>query len=1018
MANETTGVKKSARAKNFFGKDLKESGDYIKIFYNLFNGTPNPLLVTDRFGNFIDANPCFLNLFRIPERDIIKKNIRDIKTENSNLHDEFQEFLNTGSQSGSTTVIISESPHSVEYKTYRLAKNRFLISFIDNTESLNLKKEIKKKDIIFNSLLKNIQHGIAVLDKDFNRVYVNDTFNNFENIISSGNIKNFNKIYKSLAERTFNSAEKYEERISVVSDNKSYNFLLNSSPVSDENNNLTNVIITVEDITKIVHSNIEIESAVTLLNTLLDSLPVAVFYKDKNGIYKGCNKLFEYMSGKTKDEIIGRKASDIFATKDALLYDELDSEVLKYGGIRKFRHKRMHHGKNEISNFVITKTAYYDILEKTNGVIGIVEDLTDIETAQWEFENAKKYAENLTNEANILIIGFTKEGKIIEFNKKAELISGFSKDEILGTNISDIPLFISETDFRNSDFYKVLNNEIPEHFEFEQNIITKSGTQRIILWNTCKLPVGRTSEGFFFFGIDNTELKITTSKLREIMHAVEQSNESIILTDPDGRIKYVNKAFTNLTGYTSAEVIGKNPRLLKSGNTPKVVYEDLWDTVLSGNTWSGEMQNKKKNGELYWEFASITPVMNENRKIESIIALKTDITALKESRDEILKVNEKINELNSLKASLLANITHEFRTPLIGIIGFADILKNEITNSWHLDMVTDIYNQSKRLLNTLSLVIRLSQLESKELKPEYREVNVIDIIKGVLPQFFKRIEEKNLKLIFEEPASAINCITDLMMLKEIVSNIIDNAVKFTDSGNITVEVGEVTENKIKYVSVKITDTGIGIHKDRQELIYQEFKQVSAGMDKKYGGAGLGLTITKYLVELLNGKITLESSPGLGSAFTVLIPVFNSDGNISIKSHTSQVKDNEEELYSNVLIIEDSLSNISVMENYLSGICNVESVYNGEEALKLAGKKNFDIVLMDINLGSGIDGIATMKMLKRYKDLSEVPFIAVTGYAMLKDKEHILSEGFNDFLAKPFSKKEFLNLILKYLPNER
>lgn len=1016
--NETPGMGKSAKRRNIFRDELKELGEYVKIFDNLFKGTANPLLVTDRFGNFIDANPAFIKLFGISQKDIYKKNIRDIRTNNSNLHDEFKEFLNTGSQSGSTTVIISESPHIVDYSTFKLDKNRFLISFTDNTELSNLKNEISRQNILFESLLRNINDGIVIIDKDYNILYVNRNFNNFQRIISIGHGKDFFTLYSELSERTFNIGEKYEERIFVESDDRNYNFLVNTLPVFDKFRNVTNVIITIEDITKIVHLNTEIETKVAFLNTLLDSLPIAVFYKDRNGIYKGCNKLFEYMSGKTKKEIIGKKASDIFDSKDALLYDELDTEVLQNGGIRKFRHARMHHGKNIISNFLLTKAAYYDFLEKSNGVIGIVEDLTEVESAHLEYENAQKYAENIINGANIFVIGFDKDKKIIEFNKKAEIISGYSKKEILGKKFHDIPLFISGSNSKKSDFEKILDNEIPEHEEFEMNIITKSGAERIIFWNSCKFPVSMNSEGYSFFGIDNTELNLKESKLREMMHTIEQSNESIIITDSDGNIKYVNKAFTTLTGYTTSEVIGRNPRLLKSGNTPDKVYKELWKTVLSGNIWRGELQNKKKNGDLYWEYATITPVMDENGKIESIIALKTDITALKNSKEEINRINEKINELNSVKTTLLSNITHEFRTPLIGIIGFADILKNEITNSLHLDMVTDIYNQSKRLLSTLSLVIRLSQLESNELKPEFREVNVTDLIKGILPQFYKRIEDKKLELIFEEPASEINCTIDLMMLKEILSNIIDNAVKFSDSGHISVELGEVVDNEIKYVSVKISDTGIGIHKDRHELIFQEFKQVSTGMDKKYGGAGLGLTISKYLVELLNGKILLESSPGSGSTFTVLVPSLKRNDNLLFKKHTTTADEPEEDLYSNILIIEDSLSNISVMENYLSGICNVVSAFSGEEALKLASEKIFDIILMDINLGSGIDGIATMKMLRKYKGFSNVPFIAVTGYAMSIDKEHILSEGFDDFLAKPFSKKEFLNLILKYLPNEK
>lgn len=1018
MASEDNKGKELSRKTGNSDKELREHKDNINSFYNLFDGTSNPLLVTDRYGNFIEANPAFINLFKIPSSEIKKKNIRDIKTVNSNLHDEFSEFLKTGSQSGITDIIISESLFSINYNAYALAKNRFLISFLDNTDTNYIKNEKNKLNIFFNSLMDNIQQGIAIIDSSFNLVSVNSNFNNFLKIVSSGKVEDLNLVNKILAEKTFDTGEQFQKIISSAKDNHNYNLLVTSSPINGEDGNVIYVLITIDDISKIVHSDIEIESSVALINTLLDSLPIAVFYKDREGIYKGCNKIFEYLTGKPKSEIIGKKASDLFNIDDAVIYDEMDSKVLEYGDIRKFKQRRMHHGKNEMCNFLLTKATYNDNNNQPAGIIGIVEDLTGIETAQWEIENARRYADNIINEANIIIIGFDDNGKVIEFNKKAEIISGYFKGEILNKNWSEIPLFISNKEFRNSIFYKTLKNEIQENKEFELNIFTKSGEEKIIFWHSGKFPDNNDSSCYFFFGFDKTELKNNESKLRDMMHAVAQSNESIILTDPDGRIQYVNESFTILTGYTSEEVIGKNPRFLKSGKTPKEHYEELWKTVLNGNTWRGELQNKKKNGELYWEYASITPVLDEKKKIASIIAMKTDVTVLKNTLREMGEVKEKINELNSLKTALLSNISHEFRTPLIGIIGFADILRNEISNSWHLDMISDIYNQAKRLLNTLSLVIRLSQLESKELKPELREINIEDLVKGIIPGFSKRIEDKKLKLEFKEPSSKLNCITDLMMLKEIVSNILDNAIKFTDSGTISIEIGKDTFEGRKYISIKITDTGIGIDEEKHQSIFVEFKQGSTGMDKKYGGAGLGLTISKYLVELLNGKILLTSSQGAGSAFTILIPETNIDGILSVNNNSAVNSVYENTYNTNVLIIEDSLSNISIMENYLSGISNVESVLSGEDAVKLAGKKLFDIVLMDINLGSGIDGIATMINLKKHRDFSGVPFIAVTGYAMLKDKNYILSKGFDDFLAKPFSKKEFLNLFLKYLPDAK
>ncbi len=504
---------------------------------------------------------------------------------------------------------------------------------------------------------------------------------------------------------------------------------------------------------------------------------------------------------------------------------------------------------------------------------------------------------------------------------------------------------------------------------------------------------------------------------RKISKVITESQIIVMITDLAGKIKYVNPEFTNVTGYTSGEVTGESPAILKSGNKSKAEYKQLWDTILSGQDWHGEFLNKKKNGELYWEEAVISPVKDADGNITNFIAIKEDITAKRIAMEELVQAKNLAEEMSRLKTNFLANMSHELRTPLNGILGFSEILAEEAMDPQTRDIGVMINKSGKRLLETLDLILDLSRIEAGKLDIKSEEMDIIRLANEVLTPYKTEAEQKGLFLKADLQPGIMTFMSDNRLLSGIIKNLVDNAIKFTRDGGVTLEITAGNNDLV----LTVTDTGIGIPLEQREVIWEEFRQASEGLSRNFEGAGLGLTLTRTYVSKLGGKITLESKPGTGSTFTVSLPVkflkktgaYTTSGEGISAPHASQGTTSGT---TSILLVEDDLSNIQFVSFMLSGAYNVDTCMDGNSALEAISKKNYDLILMDINLGSGMNGLEVTKKLRQLPGYEKTPVIALTAYAVAFDREELLEAGCSHLLLKPFSRKDFLEIIKTALSN--
>ncbi len=387
--------------------------------------------------------------------------------------------------------------------------------------------------------------------------------------------------------------------------------------------------------------------------------------------------------------------------------------------------------------------------------------------------------------------------------------------------------------------------------------------------------------------------KRAEEELKKLYRAVEQSPATVVITDVKGEIQYVNPRFTQLTSYMPEEAIGKTPKLLSSGIHPQSFYAELWETILSGREWFGTFCNRKKNGELYWESASISPVRDESGAITNFVAVKEDITKLLKYEEELKLAKETAENANRAKSDFLAGMSHELRTPLNAIIGFSEVLKEQFfgpLTEKQEEYVSDILESGRHLLSLINDILDLSKVEAGKMDLEPARISVGDLISGSLIMVKEKAARHRISIERDIAFDVENLIivADLRKVRQVLYNLLSNAGKFTpDGGSIRLSARIVKERPsadadtrmgasekiIPFLEVSVADTGIGISAEHREKLFDPFFQVEGSRQGKTPGTGLGLPLSRDLIRLHGGNLWVESEgPDKGSTFIFKIPV--------------------------------------------------------------------------------------------------------------------------------------------------
>ena len=506
------------------------------------------------------------------------------------------------------------------------------------------------------------------------------------------------------------------------------------------------------------------------------------------------------------------------------------------------------------------------------------------------------------------------------------------------------------------------------------------------------------------------DLKKSEEKYREIFENVE---DIFYQSDLNGTILEISLSVTRHTGYTREELIGKNAAVFYLNENDREVF--LKELKAKGRVNDFEIILKTKNGEPTYTSASSRIVFDSSGKPVGIDGVLRNFTRRKIAEQELIIAKEKAEESERLKSAFLANMSHEIRTPMNNILGFTELLDDDTLGREDRKKFLSIINSSShQLLTVINDIIDISKIESNQLTIYNTTFNVNHLLDGLLISSERekhRLGKDKIGLILDKALkdedSYIVC--DDVRLAQVLNNLLGNALKFTTSGYIKFGYRLENSNFLFFVE----DTGKGIARDKQEVIFQRFRQEEELYSRQYGGTGLGLSISKGLVDLLGGSIWLESSEKQGTKFFFTIPGSRLITKKIPAEETGIPKRRLDFSGKTLLIAEDILENYNYMEILLKRTgAKVLHAEDGKQAITICrSRPEIDLILMDIQM-PGMNGIEATREIRKFN--TKVSIIGLTAYAYIEDKVHCIDAGCNDFLSKPIEREKLMDLLLRYL----
>ena len=676
-----------------------------------------------------------------------------------------------------------------------------------------------------------------------------------------------------------------------------------------------------------------------------------------------------------------------------------------------------------------------DVVRDAQGqVIGGIESFEDI-TEQRQAEQALLESEEryrVVIEASSDGVLLMRDDRVLYANTPMARMLGLPSPEALaGRDITDFVHPKYRAAVRQYSATREAGLDVSSHFEL---IALRDTGQRFPVEVSAALTTFQGHPVTLGFVRDITERKAAEEELRKLSRAVEHSLASVVITDRNGTIQYVNDKFCQLSGYTREEARGQNPRILKSGKTPTRVYQEMWRALTSVGQWRGELLNRKKNGELFWEHASISALKKANGQITHYVAVKEDITERKRAEEALVESHQRLAQTTALasemasqaqaanqaKSDYLASMSHEIRTPLNGVIGMTGLLLDTELSPEQRQFAEVARSSAEALLTLINDILDLSKIEAGRLDLEWVPFAPHRLVEDVLDISSGSAYAKGLDLwsVFESDLPS-QVVGDPARFRQVLFNLVGNAVKFTERGEVGVRVSlDRRAEGRAWVRVEVRDTGIGISAQELGRLFAPFSQADASTTRRFGGTGLGLSISKRLVELMGGDIGVESQPGQGSVFWFVLPW---------QEAPPELAEGEAELAAlagtSVFCVEKNAGTRASLAATLSvwGLA-CEEASSGEEALGRlrawqAGGRTFRLAVIDRQLPD-MDGLSLAHSLRQDPLLRPMCLVGLSQLTSTGQEQEQLKACFDAVMNKPLRRDSLRACLLSILAAER
>jgi PAS domain S-box-containing protein len=626
-----------------------------------------------------------------------------------------------------------------------------------------------------------------------------------------------------------------------------------------------------------------------------------------------------------------------------------------------------------------------------------------LEISNQKLQTSKVSFHNIVEKNADGVIIVDEKGIVRFVNPAAEVLFGKKAEDFLGQLLG----------------FPVTAVEVTEIDIIRNNRESGTGEMRIIKTDW------ETKPAYLVLIRDITERKKAEKKLRES----EQRYRSLFQANNDGilianvttkKFRYANPAICRMLGYSEEELTRMGVADIHPKESLEQVLVEIQAQVSGAKTVSEDLPCVRKDGQVI--FVSINASTVTIDQTEYLLGVFRDITNRKQAEEQLEQARRKAEAANEAKSRFLANMSHEIRTPMNAIMGFCQILADEMLTDEQRDYVNIIHDSSNHLLQVINDILDFSKIEAGRINVEMAECSLKQLFDTVESMMQPAALEKGLKFgIWQDGGLPANIRTDPARLQQCLINLVNNAIKFTEKGHVYVNVSLEDRNNQPHIRFDVEDTGIGILSEKQEKIFKSFTQVDGSTSRKYGGAGLGLAITRQLAELLGGEITLTSEEGKGSIFSLVIPADVTKQplldryNIADQIDISKEKPQKPEFSGHVLVAEDVKTNQLLIKSLLNRMgLEVTITADGDEAVQKALSQEFDLIFMDIHMPN-MDGYEATKALR--KEGIKTPIIALTAHAMKGDDQKCIEAGCDDYLPKPLDRRVLMAKIHKYLASK-
>ncbi len=762
-----------------------------------------------------------------------------------------------------------------------------------------------------------------------------------------------------------------------------------SKELFDSNQKLVQLNIRLEDL--VGERTYQLEKEKEQLKQMIDEhpLPMLVSTGERNIIVNANKKALQLFKCELND-LIDREVPDLVKSETEFCEEDLNGTF--YTLIDQVKHELRCH----CSNIQI---------DEIPGKLILLEDISEKSEMLDQITKKEKQYKNLVENSSDVIFICDLDGKFKYVNPMGFKLTGFDEEELMDTHFFKLVRLDYQKKLRGFYNFQVKNKIQSTYIEFP--IICKDGKE---LWLGQTVDINANSNGDIEFLALSREISDRIKYEKAMMRSeekfrsiIENLELGLLEVDRNGIILKAYPQFCKLIGYSSEELVGQDPLQLMVDDENRNIILNESKKRKQGNSSVYEIKMFKKDKTPIWVMISGAPYYNEKNEVAGTVGIHLDITKRKLMEEELKEA--KLLAENSLKSKdlFVANISHEIRTPLNAIMGMSQLLEQGILNQKQHQFVQAISKSSENLLMIVNDLLDFSKLEAGKMDLTLGSHNIYETITDVANLWGYKIEEKNIDFSKNISVPQKNYLYDSTRLNGILSNLLHNALKFTEKGMISLNVEIVKEHKNKSVFLfKIEDTGIGISESQLAQIFESFVQAEPGIARKYGGTGLGLSISRNLIELMGSQLKVSSQLNVGTTF---------EFELTLEKQNESNSEKPKELIEvgllkdlNILLVEDNQFNQimahSILENWN---VNVVIANNGKEAIEQIQEQEFDLILMDIQMPV-MDGIQCSWKI-RHDLKSTTPILALTANAMPNDVKKYLDVGMNGFVLKPFRQHE-------------